>query len=135
MRKLPADLADVVGPLHEAEDYARLQGIRQRGLYNVFTGLPGFLFIFPWWIPMLLFSQGRDNSPTSMAIELGVQAVGWGLFFLACFPKVFLPLVRRFRPDWQSPLLESSSLKRGLDADGLRAELVRQRFVRATMMT
>lgn len=107
-KPVPPALADVVEPLREADEYTRLQAIRQRGFYNIVTGLPGFLYIVTFWLPMLV---GFGHPVASLALTLSV----WVLFFLACFPRFLLPLVRRLRPDWQSPLLEASLLKKALE--------------------
>lgn len=110
---VPPALADVVGPLREADEYTRLQAIRQRGLYNVLTGLPGFLFVSPGLLPLLIVAvRGEALGP---ATSFALLVLTWGSFVLSCFPRLFLPVVRRLRPDWQSPLLEASLLKRALE--------------------
>lgn len=106
MGNLPAGLSDVVEPLREADDYARLQEKRQRGLYNVLTGGPMPFLLVAHLFP-LTFRGGQAS--------LVVAALAWMLFFIACYPQMFLPLVRRIRPDWQSPLLEASLLKKSLE--------------------
>lgn len=113
MDKVPAALADVVEPLREADEYTRLQAIRQRGLYNVLTGLPMPLLASAQLLPSLLFSPD-DAARTPGLIALTILLT-WVLFGLSCYPQVFLPLVRRRRPDWQSPLLQARLLKNVLE--------------------
>lgn len=111
---IPPDLAAVVGPLREAEDYARLQAIRQRGLYNVVTGLPMFWLLVPTWISWI----GPPSAPgfSFWNVLAGLAGlIAFILFVLSCFPTTFLPLVRRFRPDWTSPLLDAGLLKNRLE--------------------
>jgi hypothetical protein len=111
MDKVPAALADVVEPLREADEYTRLQEIRQRGFYNIVTGLPAFLFSSAHGLLPFLLGWDSDN----FAMQATIQALIWSLFFVSCFPRLFLPLIRRYRPDWQSPLVEASLLKRALE--------------------
>ena len=117
-RSLPADLADIIEPLREADEYTRLQHIRQRGFYNLITGMPMFLFLLPnftYFIPG--FSLGLDDAVGSPAFVAYLVAVAlhWTLFGISCYPQLFMPWVRRHRPDWQSPLIEASLLKRALE--------------------
>jgi hypothetical protein len=111
---VPASLASVIEPLREAHEYQRLQHARQRGVYNLLTGMPGF-----FWIGLAMSSSLVAQAiglPYNHPAILIATAVGWILFFLSCFtPQLLLPLVRRHRPDWTSPLLESSLLKQALE--------------------
>src|ERR1041385_2728366 len=115
---VPPALAEVVGPLREADGYRRLQGIRQRGLYNLLTGAPGFLFVVPGLVSTLLWNLTAPT-PTHHTPPLAgyvVSAIGWVLFLLSCFShRLLLPWVRRRRPDWESTLLESSLVKKALE--------------------
>lgn len=108
-------MAEVVGPLQEADEYQQLQVERQRGVYNILTGLPGFLFILPGIISLASFRAGFPSA-ARVGWSMGLQLACWVLFFLSCFShRLLLPVIRRHRPDWESALLESSLVKRALD--------------------
>ena len=118
MDKVPAALADVVEPLREADEYTRLQAVRQRGFYNLVTGAPMFLWALPPTLLTLAFAVTWDQglpSSSRAGWTIGVYLIQWTLFGLSCFPKTFLPLVRRYRPDWQSPLIQADLLKKALE--------------------
>ena len=103
---LPPDLAEVVEPLREADEYRRLQLARQRGVYNILTGLPGLLFLL--WVgpkPSLGF-------PLNFLLPLALFVV----FVLSCYtPKLLLPWVRRRRPDWEAAFLDAPLVKQALE--------------------
>jgi hypothetical protein len=111
---VPASLANVIGPLREADEYARLQGQRQRGVYNILTGLPGFFFVGVASAGLYVgLALGFESDQPALRVTI---VLGWIFFFLSCFtPQILLPAVRRRRPDWTSPLLESSLLKQALE--------------------
>lgn len=113
MDKFPSALADVVEPLREADEYTRLQAIRQRGLYNLLTGLPFFFFVLPVFVPWVSINVGASS--WVVATYLVFTGTRWTLFGISCYPQLFMPWVRRHRPDWQSPLIEASLLKRALE--------------------
>lgn len=103
MAGLPEDVAAVVGPLREADDYGRLQLQRQKGVYNLLTGAPGFLFVFLFWNPF------GSAAPFAFLATLG-------LFVVASFgPRWLLPLVRRRRPDWEASFLDADPLNRAME--------------------
>jgi uncharacterized membrane protein YhaH (DUF805 family) len=114
-RSLPAHLAAIVEPLREADDYARLQHVRQGGFYNLVTGLPMFLYLLPVFLPRIAPPLGTPVLSVAFAAYLAFVAVHLGLFGVSCYPQMFMPFVRRHRPDWQSPLIEASLLKRALE--------------------
>lgn len=113
-RAIPPALADVIGPLREANEYTRVQIIRQRGLYNLLTGAPMFFLTAPMWISLATYPHGPPPWPTPW-FGLSLTFLAYALFFVSCFPKLFLPLVRRHRPDWQEPFLKADLLKKGLE--------------------
>lgn len=117
MDKLPEALAEVVEPLREAEEYERLQEIRQKGLYNILTALPFPLLLTATFIPNWILSKVRGSSelPPSPALIIAMLVLPWVPFVIGCYPQMFLPLVRRYRPDWKSPLLASALLKKALE--------------------
>lgn len=101
---IPEDVAAVLGPLREADEYARLQKVRQRGLQNLLMGLPGVLFV-------IMFGP-KPLHPISWVIGVGAFV----LFVLASFPaKFFMPWVRRRRPDWTETFLESNLLTKAME--------------------
>jgi hypothetical protein len=109
---VPPALADVVGPLREADEYARLQSARQLGLYTLLVGLPAFFLpgVSPFGLLRRYVDGPQDGIPW---LALAFTLVQWILFVLACFaPQLALPAIRRARPDWESPLLASSLLKK-----------------------
>ena len=109
-KPVPASLTGIIDPLREADRYARLQLQRQRGVYNILTGLPGLFFLFPmnglsFLIPDL------DG-----AAKLAMLAVGWTLFIVSCYThRLLLPFIRRRRPDWEASFLEASLVKKALE--------------------
>lgn len=113
---VPAALGEVVGPLQEADAYARLQEIRQLGLYTLLIGLPAFFL--PGTNPLSLAGAYlRGPSEGIDGVRIASLAIQWVLFILACYtPRLLMPLVRRRRPDWESPMLASSLLKKDLEA-------------------
>lgn len=96
-KPVPANLAEVVGPLREADEYQRFQLQRQRGVYNLLTGLPAAAFL-TWWLP----GYGAF-------LALGL------LFLTTALPKMLLPVVQKRRPDWVSSFLDASLLKKALE--------------------
>lgn len=124
MDKLPAALAEVVEPLREADEYTRLQEIRQLGFYTLVTGLPMLFLLLAGLFGRLLSIDGdfeidgavSTGERWNFAIRLLILTmVPWIPFVVACFPRLFLPIVRRVRPDWQSPLVEAGLLKNSLE--------------------
>lgn len=116
MTNLPPNLTEVVEPLREADEYARLQLIRQKGLYNIVTGLPMAFFVLPTVVQVLLFALfPRNPGQAAEAWKVFVPLFFWVPFVLSCFPGWFIPLVRRHRPDWQSPLIQANLLKKALE--------------------
>ncbi len=103
-QQVPPALAEVVAPLREADEYQRLQLQRQRGVYNLLTGLPGFFLLFMFGLPA--------RPPFAWLL----MVISWGGFFWACSaPKSLLPFIRRRRPDWESPLVDSFLLNKALE--------------------
>lgn len=114
-QSLPADLAGIIEPLREADEYTRLQHIRQRGFYNLITGLPMFFFLLlPTLIPGLAII-GQGTAMRTLPVYLFATAIQMTLFGISCYPQLFIPVVQRHRPDWRSPLIEASLLKRALE--------------------
>jgi hypothetical protein len=95
---VPASLAEVMGPIREAERFRRIERQRRRGIYNLLTGLPGLLFVLMFGlVPIPL-------SPLGIAIRLASTV----LFFVVCLaPKSLLDAVRRRRPDWESSFFDA----------------------------
>lgn len=80
-------------------------------MYNVLTGLPVPAFVLAQVVTGWAFGFSTEPPPLFPFVAL----IPWIFFGLACYPRLFLPLVRRHRPDWQSPLLEANLLKKALE--------------------
>lgn len=111
MDHIPAGLAAVVEPLREADEYRRFQLQRQRGLYNLLTGLPAAFFM-AWIAPGVL--GFLPAAADLWWVRLSLSVLLFALFCVSCYPTLLLPWVKRRRPDWTAAFLQAPVVNEAL---------------------